>query len=663
MTMQIDLENENINLGALPRIQRAPFHARHLITLSSCFTLVGLVLLIVTWKLSPSLWRTLLGHNAAALLVLAAGLESAYAVTRWRCQVSQQSAKPGWAMWRRSNIELDAAAVSTPDTDNHASLTRLEKAKNLITSFIRQCDEYLFQRIGSELVEAFWLGGLSALAWFAVRISWNLSLTGTDLGQTGSVVGGCTLFVAFGLLVLERSFASSPNTEWPEALRLAQLTRVSILVLLLTALSVFFSAWDRVWPARLANFVGIVPCAIAVELLLRAVASTFSRRMPNIEPRLLADSFLASFFHWPIRPLTTLQDELHSRFGINLRQNWAFSFIRRRFFPVLSVIVAIAWVLTGISEIPVEGRGIYERFGKPVRVIGPGLHAGLPWPFSRVIPVENGIVHQLATTVSESNGNAEPETSTADGPAPDTANRLWDASHVGEKTQVIANLSNERQSFQVVNMDLRFVYRIGLTDEAALAATYNSADVPALIRSTANRVVVRDFASRDLDSLLGEVRTQLSTDIGAAVQAELTRLNSGVEILATILGAIHPPAGAANAYHSVQAAQITAIASVARERGNAAQVINDSKMSATLASDKAAAIARENKANAEVANLRFAAEQKAYRTAGKAFLLEQYYSQLSKGLTNGSLIILDHRIGGNLGATVDLRTFAPPSEP
>ena len=656
--MQIDLDNEEINLSAVSRVQRAPYHARRLLTLSTSLTLLGIIGLLFTWKMLPSLWRTLLGNNSAALLVLAAGLESAYTVARWRSGAIGQNPRPSWIVWRRGAINIGEEPKTSAD-----ATTRLARLQQQLGHWISRFDQRVLQRISGEFIEALWLGGLSALAWFAVRTSWNLTLSGEDLGQVGSVLGGVALLLAFGLLVLERTFTSTPTSEWPEALRLAQLTRVAIVILVLTSLSLFFSRWDSLWPARLASLMGVIPAAIALELMLRAFVSTFSRRTASIEPRLLADSFLASFFQWPPRPFNTLQDELKSRFGINLKQNWAFSFIRRRFFPVLSLIATIAWLLTGISEIPIDGRGIYERFGKPVTVLGPGLHAGLPWPFSRVIAVENGVVHELATSISEGDTPVESEPSSADGPAPDSANRLWDASHAAEKSQVIASVSNDKQSFQVVNMDVRFVYRIGLSDQAALAATYNSTDVPALIRSTANRILVQDFASRTLDRLLGEARTELSADIGSAVQQELNRLNSGVEILATILEAIHPPAGAASAYHSVQAAQITAIASVARERGNAAQQVNDAQMSASLAHNKAEANAREAKSNAEIANLRFSAEQKAYRSAGKAFLLEQYYSQLSKGLANGSMIILDHRIGGNVGATIDLRTFALPSEP
>jgi regulator of protease activity HflC (stomatin/prohibitin superfamily) len=280
-----------------------------------------------------------------------------------------------------------------------------------------------------------------------------------------------------------------------------------------------------------------------------------------------------------------------------------------------------------------------------------------------VLRVENGVVHELATSVSDGGGlpmAAEP----AEGPPPAIANRLWDASHVNDKSQVIASSRADKQSFQIVNMDVRFVYRIGLSDQAALAATYNSADVPTLIRSTASRILVHDFASRTLDGLLGADRVGLGDEIGRAVQADLQKLDSGVEILATVVEAIHPPAGAANAYHAVQAAQIGAQALIARERGAAAQATNQAQLQASVARDQATATAREINATAQASDLRFSAERKAYASAGQAFVLEQYLSQLSQGLVNANLLILDHRLGGSSNApTIDLRTFTLPADP
>jgi regulator of protease activity HflC (stomatin/prohibitin superfamily) len=402
------------------------------------------------------------------------------------------------------------------------------------------------------------------------------------------------------------------------------------------------------------------PTGVAIELILRALAALFSPRRDRLEPRMIGQSFVAGMLRWPPQPLLALQSELHNRFGIDLRQIWAFTYMRKAFLPVLAVVAAVGWVLSGVNEIPLQGRGIYERFGEPVAVLGPGLHAGLPWPLGRVLAVENGVVHELATSTEST---VDPLLTPADALPPLTANRLWDATHVNDKSQVIASGSGDKQGFQIVNMDVRFVYRIGLGDRAAIAATYHSADVPTLIRSTASRILVHDFASRTLDGVLGEQRSALADDIGRAVQADLDALDSGVEILATVVEAIHPPAGAANAYHGVQAAQISAQALIARERGAASEQTNVAQLQASVALDQAHALARELNATAQTADLRFGAEQKAYASAGHAFLLEQYLSQLNLGLNNAKLLILDHRLGGSSAPTLDLRSFTLPADP
>jgi len=598
-----------------------------------------LVLSLFVDLFSPnSLWTAVLTTGAAALLLLAAGLQSAQGVALWRARALGSAAPL---------ITVQGAAE---DSGWYERL--LARISGSGTSLVAQ--------IGKPTL---WLGGWALLALISIQLIWNLTLPGSNLSQLGNLAGGAILLLAFGLLVLERQFSSELAAEWPEAGQLAQLTRVVIAVLLVGAPCLFFSSADRVWPARLAVLIGLLPGLVAVEFLLRAALSLFSPRNERLEPRLTASSFVAGLLRWPPQPLLALQHELHNRFGIDLRQIWAFTYMRRAFLPVLALVTALGWVLSGVHEIPMQGRGIYERFGKPVEVFGPGLHAGLPWPFGRVIAVENGVVHELATSVSDSSA-LEQVQDPAEGPPPLTANRLWDASHINEKSQVIASSAGAKQGFQIVNMDVRFVYRIGLTDQAAMAATYNAADVPTLIRSTASRVLVHDFASRTLDELLGEQRAGLADDIGKAVQADLKQLDSGVEILATVVEAIHPPAGAANAYHAVQAAQISAQALISRERGAASDKANVAQLNASIARDQATANAREVMAAAQGADLRFSAERQGFAKAGQAFLLEQYLTQLSQGLAHAKLLVLDHRLGGaNNAPTIDLRTFTLPADP
>ncbi|WP_295683329.1 protease modulator HflK [uncultured Nevskia sp.] len=637
--MPVDLNSDGLDLAAQPRFRLAALQARRLLIQALALGAPALVALAAAWvwpAAADSLLAPLAAAVGAALWVLALGLLSARSV----------------AVWRRAAIApLTAAAEPLPPdaTRYRRALWKLRCAARALIRLLR-----------SDGARALFLALAALLPLITVIRCWNLALPGAALGQLGYAGGAALLLMIFGLLVLERWFANLAAAESPEAARLARLVRVPLLILSLAAACLFFSRADSLWPARLAVLAGLLPAAVAAEFALRALLSLFIRRPPTEEPRLLADSYFARQLQWPPRPLANLQDELQQRFGIDLRQNWAFGYMRRALLPVLGAVLLVGWLMTGIREIAIDGRGIYERFGKPVEVLGPGLHAGLPWPFGRLRAVENGSIHAISTVIED---DEAPDTSSAEGLPPDSSNRLWDAAHESENGQVIAGLAGDRQSFQVINMDVRFIYRIGLGDAAAMAATYNSADLPTLIRNTAGRVLVEDFASRTLDGVLSEKRDALARDVGRRVQADLDALGSGVEILATLIEQIHPPSGAANAYHGVQASLIKAQAAIARERGRAAEEINDAQLQASIATDKANAIAREAMSGAEAVQLRFAAEQSAYQAAGKAFVLEQYLGQLSSGLKDAKLVLLDHRIGSGASApTLDLRRYAPPAD-
>ncbi|MGN8274882.1 protease modulator HflK [Pseudomonas sp. SMN5] len=641
--MQVDLDVEGAQVAQWPRFQRATFQAQRLKRIGVALTTMaglGLVLAFFIGLFSPqSLWPALLVSQSAGLLVLVAGVQSVWWITRWRSQALAPTAG-------------NDTVLEYPGQENPGWYERL-------LDRIGARSVQLLKQIGAPTS---WLAGWATLVLLSLEQTWDLNLPAAALGMSASVGAVLGLLSAFGLLVFERQLVQQSPLEWPEAQQLAQLARVPIIVLVLGTLCLLFASQTSVWPVRLAVLMGILPGVVALELLLRALLSLFVARRDTVEPTLLGRSVVADLLRWPPQPLLALQHELHNRFGIDLRQIWAFGYMRRAFLPVLALVSLLGWSLTGVHEVPLHERGIYERFGKPVEVFGPGLHAGLPWPWGRVLPVEYGVVRELATSASDK--PVPTQTEPADGPAPLIANRLWDASHVNDKSQVIASRRADQQSFQIVNMDVRFVYRIGLTDAAALAATYNSADVPTLIRSIASRVLVHEFASRTLDGLLGVDRLSLADEIGRAVQADLQSLDSGVEILATVVEAIHPPAGAANAYHGVQAAQIGVQALIARERGAAAEQINQAQLQASIAHDQAQASAQEINAAAQASDLRFSADQKAYTTAGHAFVLEQFLSQLSRGLGNARLLILDHRLGaGGNAPTIDLRTFMLPADP
>ncbi|MGN5952954.1 hypothetical protein ACP6MN_15020, partial [Enterococcus faecalis] len=118
-----------------------------------------------------------------------------------------------------------------------------------------------------------WLGGWSLFALVSIVEFWNLGLPAAAVGQGASIGAALALALAFGLLVFERRLAQETAAQWPEAAQLAQLSRVAIACLVISAICLLFASAGSVWPLRLATLVGLLPALVALEFLLRAALS------------------------------------------------------------------------------------------------------------------------------------------------------------------------------------------------------------------------------------------------------------------------------------------------------------------------------------------------------------------------------------------------------
>ncbi|UNK60956.1 protease modulator HflK [Buttiauxella ferragutiae] len=596
--------------------------------LSAAIFLMILVALVVSMFESSSRWPVLLSSNAAALILLAISLFNAQRICQWRAGKFAPVPEP------------EAQTEPAPPPTIYQRLGALIPVN--------------FSRINALLKsDGIWLASMALFVLFVAQVGFATQYLALDEGNLRWVAVGIITTAMFTTLVAERHLAATVDEAWPEAKFIAPLLRLALAVQCLTLIALIFPAANL---PLLVDLPAMLVILVALEFLLRGLFSLFTPpKEADSEPDFLAKSQLAAQLVWPPRPLLFLQRELHQHFGIDLRQLWAFTVLRRAFLPVLTVMLICGWLLTGLQQISATQRGIYERFGKPVKVLSSGLHYGLPWPFGQVVLTENGQVHELATG-EEPGTTAEPLTS-AEGEAPQSADRLWDAVHSFDKAQIIASQSGSQQSLQIINSDVRFMWRIGLTDNAALAATYNSANLPELIRSAANQVLVHQFSSQTLEQLLAEQRIALASQINRAVQQKLDSLQSGVELLSTVVEAIHPPAGAADAFHGVQAAQISAQALISRERGHAAELAASAQTTATTRQNQAQMNASDVTSKAQATAVRFAAQKQAVAQSGQVFIDELWYSQLHQTLGHSPLLIIDQRIGAGSPPTIDLREF------
>ncbi|WBM70207.1 protease modulator HflK [Buttiauxella sp. WJP83] len=612
---------------------QAMLTARLVFGLSAVIFLMMVLALIASIFEPSSRWPALLTSNGAALILLAVSLFNAQRICQWRAAKFSPQPQP------------EAA------DETEIPPTIYQRLWALIPINVSRINALLKS-------DGVWLGLMALFALFVAQAGISAHYLALDEGNLRWVATGFLAAAMFATLVAERHLAATAGEAWPEAKLIAPLLRLTLAVQFLSLPTLIFPTANI---PLLVNLPAILVILVALELLLRGLLSLFVP--PNeegCEPLFLARSQLAAQLVWPPRPLLFLQHELHQHFGIDLRQLWAFTVLRRAFIPVLSVMVICGWLLTGLQQVSTTQRGIYERFGKPVKVLSSGLHYGLPWPFGQVILTENGQVHELAAG-EEPDSTTEPLAS-AEGGAPQSADRLWDAIHSFDKAQIIASQSGSQQSLQIINSDVRFMWRIGMSDNAALAATYHSTNLQELIRTTANQVLVHQFSSQTLEQLLGEQRNALANQIKHAVQQKLDSLHSGVELLSTVVEAIHPPAGAADAFHGVQAAQISALALISRERGHAAELAASAQTTATTRQNQAQMNATDVTSKAQSTAVRFAAQKQAVAQSGQVFIDELWYSQLHQTLGHSPLLIIDHRIGAGSPPTIDLREFPSLNE-
>ncbi len=210
-------------------------------------------------------------------------------------------------------------------------------------------------------------------------------------------------------------------------------------------------------------------------------------------------------------------------------------------------------------------------------------------------------------------------------------------------------------------MDIKALFRTGLDDASALRAAYAVATPDALVRAEAGRLLARVLAGTTLAEMLGDNRETLAETLRAWLQAELDRLNSGIELVGIVIEAIHPPVAAAEAYHNVQAAEITARTAVATERGRAQASAATARQTSTDLTAGARGAAAETVGQAQTTLRTFTADQDAARVGGPAFLLERYFANLSQALAKSPLVIVDHRLRGADAPVIDLRSFGAPA--
>jgi regulator of protease activity HflC (stomatin/prohibitin superfamily) len=645
-------------LAQLPHFNNARRYVASLVATGALLGALGLALTSAISAHANAFWRLdlpiprALGFAGASLLVAAAGFLSTALVVFVRARLVDRPAAPLIA--EPAPAETPPGARSKLDWLRWASAARSRMVFRVETL-------------------AAWPQVLIALAFAAlaiagVRVTWGVTPFAAADPMTLEILAGTLIVATFPLLVLERSYAAIPTEMLPDAPQLDRLLRVPLTVCLGLGIAAALRVLGFGWATYIEQALAILTVAVALEVGVRSLALFFVPFPPIEQLRSVADSSIAGMLRFALPSFQAFNTVVRQQFGIDLSRSWALAFVQRAMLPVLLVMALLSWFVTGVTALGLNERAVYERFGRPVAVLGPGLHLHLPWPFGVMRTVELGVIHDIPIAMS-AQGDIAParqslgvdqqqRLSGAEAAPPASADRLWDASHPSEQSYLIASAnSNGQQSFQIADADLRVVYRIGLTDADATNSAYRVSDPETMITAMTGQLLVRYFARYTLPDVLGQSRDAFTKEFRVALQDELDQMSSGIEAIAVVVEAIHPPAGAASAYHNVQAAEILANSQISVQKASAIHSIKSAEQAAMEDRNKAAAAAAELTNQAQSESILFNADRQGRERDGEAFLTERRFERLSSGLGKSEVVVIDHRLKGPNGPMIDLRSF------
>lgn len=456
--------------------------------------------------------------------------------------------------------------------------------------------------------------------------------------------------LAFLFLLEERFLSSRSEGDLASISGFPGLLRLVIVVLLLCGgFSACLSAGLLLprWVWRLPAIITF--CGLA-EISCRLMAAWFAPAQTAKEAKSVV-CIVAFENPQTFRPARFVE-LLQQHFGLDAERSWALVFLRRTFMPVSALMILLAWIGSGIIQVPQDKRGVYERLGIPVAVLSPGLHVTFPQPFGRVRLTEFGTIHALSVADAPLSVT-QTDRSSAEGDPPDSANRLWDSSPDDASWLVAHHQAENRAGFEMLTANLHVLYRIRMSDQSALDALYTVSSPETLLNSLAHRCLTSFFSAETLDGVMATRREEISHVITKNLQNQLDGYHSGLEIVAVLIDAIQPPAAAAKSWRMVQAAEVRAATSVAEEQTRAEGTDALAHQNAYDATTKATSQAAQTLRQADADTARMEGDENAWKIAGNAFLLERQLMSLRAALAKASITVVDKNIPENL---IDLRT-------
>ena len=301
--------------------------------------------------------------------------------------------------------------------------------------------------------------------------------------------------------------------------------------------------------------------------------------------------------------------------GITLRSLFGIRVAKKILPLVLLGVVFCFWLSTGITQIEPYEHGARYRLGKCDKILEPGIHLSLPYPFDKIEVYQTEKVQEMVVGYENA----------------DKTNLLWTESHGGTEYKLLLGDGSE-----LVSVNLRVKYKIDDLYEYVTC----SAEPAQILNARAYAVVTDLTVKTKLDDIMEEDRAALSKTIEERLAAYLDAAACGLEVCDVIIESIHPPVEVSQVYQQVVSATLEAQAQIDYAEGLAASKISFAELKKNATIQNAQINQNEKVAEAEASVAEFMAMVEAYNSYPDTFCYYKYLNALAAVYQNQRLYIV-----------------------
>ena len=307
--------------------------------------------------------------------------------------------------------------------------------------------------------------------------------------------------------------------------------------------------------------------------------------------------------------------------------------------PAILALVLVMWLSTGFVQIEAYQQGALFRLGKlHPKLLEPGFHMTLPWPFDSVDVYDTQSVSKMAI-----------------GYVPEGAqDNIWTESHGGEEYRLLLGGGAE-----IVSINLVVEYRIS----DLMHYIRSSAAPESLLQAQAYEIITARTISTDLDALLAADREVFAESFREELTAQLSQYNTGLEVVNVVLESIHPPVEIAYIYQDMISAGIDAEYLRIYAHNSANRYIMTAKEAATKAVAEAQANKLKAVGDAQAAVTEFMAAVSADSQYSYPYRFQKYMEAITKAYGNATLIIAGEGVDSRNIYIGSLTTPSPAAVP